>query len=206
MSQPVPPPAVSHTEAHPLTALRDFWQGERVRLRGIEPEDGERFYAMDADSALESMLDYINPPDSLARMRAWTQKQATQEIKDDQILCVIENRSGDLVGLINAHTLDRRVGVFRYGIAIFHQHRRCGYASEAIVIFVRYFFEELRYQKVTVTVHACNPASMQLHERLGFQLEGRLRRMVYTQGQYFDELYYGMTCEEFAERYGRSVW
>jgi RimJ/RimL family protein N-acetyltransferase len=37
---------------------------------------------------------------------------------------------------------------------------------------------------------------------VGFQLEGRIRRMVYMRGQYFDELYFGMTREEFAERYG----
>lgn len=43
---------------------------------------------------------------------------------------------------------------------------------------------------------------MALHKKLGFVLEGRLRRMVFTGGHYYDELIYGMTQEEFAERYG----
>ncbi len=68
--------------------------------------------------------------------------------------------------------------------------------------FLRYFFDELRYQKATVTVYSFNVASIRLHEKLGFQREGQIRRTVYTRGQYFDELFYGMTCEEFAERYG----
>jgi len=55
---------------------------------------------------------------------------------------------------------------------------------------------------VTVEVHANNPASITLHERLGFQLEGRLRRMIYTEGQYYDALCYGMTVEEFAAAHG----
>jgi RimJ/RimL family protein N-acetyltransferase len=46
---------------------------------------------------------------------------------------------------------------------------------------------------------------VRLHEKLGFQLEGRLRRVVYTRGQYYDELYYGMTAEEFAARFGQSA-
>ncbi|MGI8643788.1 MAG: GNAT family N-acetyltransferase, partial [Thermomicrobiales bacterium] len=56
---------------------------------------------------------------------------------------------------------------------------------------------ELRYQKVTVQVYAFNESSIALHEQLGFQREGRLRRLVYTGGQHHDVLMYGLTREEF---------
>ncbi len=62
---------------------------------------------------------------------------------------------------------------------------------------MRYYFEELRYQKVTVPVHSYNTASIHLHERLGFKLEGTHRRMGFTRGAYFDLLWYGMTVDEF---------
>jgi RimJ/RimL family protein N-acetyltransferase len=74
---------------------------------------------------------------------------------------------------------------------------RKGYASEAILLVLRYYFLELGYQKVTATVYSFNTPSISLHERLGFQPEGRVRRTVYTQGQHFDELIFGMTREEF---------
>ncbi len=183
---------------------RNIWQGQRVRLRAIEPEDAEAFYTWNLDSESARFMDFVWPPQSLASVKAWAQKTSTEEVKDDQYACVIENRAGEIVGYINAHTTDRRVGSFRYGVGVRAEQRGHGYAAEAILLFVRYFFEELRYQKVTATVYANNPASIHLHEKLGFQLEGRVRRVIYTQGQYFDELYYGMTCEEFAERYGRS--
>jgi RimJ/RimL family protein N-acetyltransferase len=69
---------------------------------------------------------------------------------------------------------------------------------------LRYFFEELRYQKVTIHVHSDNTPSARLHERLGFQLEGRLRRTVYTRGQHLDELVFGMTVEEFQSAHLRA--
>lgn len=106
------------------------------------------------------------------------------------------------MGIINSHHCDRRVGCFEYGLAIHAEQRRKGYATEAVCLLVRYFFEELRYQKVTVDVFSYNVASIQLHEQLGFQLEGRLRRMLYTNGRYHDKLFYGMTQEEFKKRYG----
>ena len=49
------------------------------------------------------------------------------------------------------------------------------------------------------------PTSIRLHEKLGFQLEGRLRRMIYTNGQFFDELLFGLTAEEFAARYSTGA-
>ena len=62
---------------------------------------------------------------------------------------------------------------------------------------LRYYFEELRYQKVSVAVHGYNEESIALHEKLGFVREGTLRRMVYTNGEYFDVHWYGMTREEW---------
>lgn len=55
----------------------------------------------------------------------------------------------------------------------------------------------LRYQKVTVYIYSFNERSMKIHESLGFQCEGRIRRAVYTNGNYYDEVLYGMTSEEF---------
>ncbi|HMA35504.1 MAG TPA: GNAT family protein, partial [Chloroflexia bacterium] len=59
-------------------------------------------------------------------------------------------------------------------------------------------FDELRYQKLTVHVYSFNTPSLRLFEQLGFQLEGRLRRTIYTAGQYFDECIYGLTAAELA--------
>lgn len=181
---------------------KNFWQGERVRLRGIEPEDAAIFHKWNYDTEMARIVDFLWPPTSLAGTQAWAQKMATQEFKDDMLTSAIEDQEGNLVGSINSHSTNRRTGTFGYGVAIGEEYRGRGYGSEAITLLLRYFFEELRYQKATVTVYAFNTASIALHEKLGFQLEGRVRRMVYTKGQYFDEFFFGMTSEEFAERYG----
>jgi RimJ/RimL family protein N-acetyltransferase len=59
-------------------------------------------------------------------------------------------------------------------------------------------FHELRYQKVNVTIHAFNEGSLALHKKLGFQEEGKLRRMIFAKGEFFDEVILGMTAEEFS--------
>jgi len=51
-----------------------------------------------------------------------------------------------------------------------------------------------------VSSYAFNERSVKLHESPGFQHEGRPRRIIYTGGQFHDEIFMGMTREEFAEK------
>ena len=179
----------------------NFWQGKKIRLRAIEPEDAAIFHEWNLDTRTAGLVDFIRLPQSLAAVKEWTQKQATTRPKNDHFELVIENNEGDLVGIINTHSVDRRVGAFLYGVAVRAEFRRRGYAAEAIVLMIRYMFDELGYQKVNATVYGNNEPSHLLHERLGFVLEGTLRRRVRSEGRLYDELFFGMTDDEFREMY-----
>lgn len=174
-----------------------FWQGHLIRLRAVEPSDWEIFHEWNSDSYAARETYHLPFPRSEEATRRWTEKEALRWPEDDVFRLVIETLAGEIVGTINTHSCDLRNGTFAYGLAIGEEHRRKGYASEAITLVLRFFFQELRYQKATVHVYSFNEASIQLHERLGFQLEGRLRRMIYSQGLHFDELIFGITAEEF---------
>ncbi|MBX2997362.1 MAG: GNAT family N-acetyltransferase [Caldilineaceae bacterium] len=184
----------------------NYWQGERIRLRAVEPEDASIFHAWNRDDpAMSRNLDWVWPPTSIAQQRQWAQAESMKRMENDQLFLVIENQDGDLVGSINTHHCDRRVGNFSYGVAIRPEFRGQGYASEAIRCVMAYFFRELRYQKVTVDVYSFNDASIHLHQKLGFTQEGRLRRTLFTNGAHYDLLIFGMTVEEFEEK-GIGDW
>ena len=175
----------------------DFWKTPLVRLRAIEPEDAGHFIQWNRDSERGRNLDFLWPPTSDASVREYATSQAHRHLEGDAFHWMIEDASGQAVGSIDTHHCDPRNGTFSYGIAIGVEYRGRGCAAAAIRLVLRYYFDELRYQKVTVTVHADNPASIQLHEKLGFQREGVLRRMFYTGGAYVDVIWYGLTAEEF---------
>lgn len=88
-----------------------------------------------------------------------------------------------MVGTINTFACDRRSDTFRYSLAIRSAYRRRGYASGAIRLVLRYYFQELGYQKVNAEVYTFKGPSVELYRRLGFREEGRLRRVVYTNGR-----------------------
>lgn len=181
--------------------MTNRWQGRVVRLRAVDPEDWEAHYHWDQDSEMSGRLDFVWPPTSRARARRWAEETSRQPDDDNLALEIEALEDGALVGHIGVHDSDRRIGSFSYGLAVLPEHQRRGYASEAILLVARYFFQELRYQKVNAQVHSDNTPSLALHEKLGFAREGALRRMVYTGGQFYDLMYFGMTAEEFAARY-----
>lgn len=178
-------------------AASNHWQGERVRLRAVEPADWEAHFVWDQDSDMTRGLYHVPFPRPREATKRWAERAVTAGDEGDNIHLEIESLSGELVGAIATHDCDPRTGTFAYGVAVRAEHQRRGYASDAIRVVLRHYFEELRYQKVTVRVYSFNEASVRLHERLGLRQEGRLRRMVYTQGQFFDVLVFGLTREEF---------
>ncbi len=174
----------------------NLWQGQHVRLRAVESRDWEAFHANDADSDAARPSYLVSLPRSEAATKAWAESESKQPM-GDAMRFAIETLDGVLVGTINTHNCNPRNGTFSYGIAIFRVHWRKGYAREAIRLVLGYYFHELRYQKVTTTVYDFNESSLKLHASMGFVQEGRLRRMGFTEGKYFDEIVVGMTREEF---------
>jgi RimJ/RimL family protein N-acetyltransferase len=179
--------------------------GKLVRLRAIEPEDWETFYAWNQDSEATRGMNLTPFPQSKAAVREWAASTATRLPENDRFFFVIENLDGEIVGSISTHECNPRHGTFGYGLGIRREHYRKGYASEAILLLLRHFFRERRYQKVTAHVYSFNEPSLQLHERLGFQQEGRLRRMFFVDGAAVDDVIFGMTAEEFEETHAASL-
>ncbi len=183
--------------------MSNFWQTERLRLRAVEPDDWSAFFEWNLDSEGARNLYLVPVPKSRAAEQKDTEEAALKKPDKDEFFCFVETLAGEAVGGISTHHCDLRCGTFMYGIFVQPEQQRKGYASEVVRLLLRYMFEERRYQKCTVEVFEYNAGSLALHQSLGFQQEGRLRRMRYTQGQFWDIFCFGITAEEFAARFGK---
>jgi RimJ/RimL family protein N-acetyltransferase len=183
--------------------IANAWTGPKVRLRQVAPSDWKSFHENDQDSEGARLCDALYFPRSEEGTKAWAERTSSMTSEGDNAFLAIETLDGTLVGSISTSGCDTRNGTFKYGVAIFRHHWRKGYASEAILLLLRYYFEELRYRKANAYVYAFNEGSRALHERLGFVQEGILREMIFTKGKPHDEYVYGMTKEEFEKGFGR---
>ena len=179
----------------------NIFEGRLVRLSAISAANWEVYYEWGLNTESDRLLYQIPFPSSRDRVRTWVEEAARSHTPGENFDFQIERLDGEMVGSIGVHHCNLRFGTFMYGLAILPQHQRKGYASEAIRLVLRYYFQERRYQKANTEVYSFNEPSIRLHEKLGFVQEGRLRRTVFTQGRYFDRLQYGMTREEFEARW-----
>lgn len=206
------------------------WQTDTLRLRGIETSDAEALQAIYNDMDLMHVYSNPTFPSSLAYRENWVTEQAKRSPHEDQFIFILEplpqsiespvqnkgfkplvdeetggglaeTPAGKIAGVLNTFNADPRVGNFYYGIAVLPEYRGRGFAKSAIGMVLGYYFEDMRYQKCTIGIHSDNAASIRLHEQLGFKLEARLRRMFFLNGQYLDRLVYGLTVEEYREKF-----
>jgi RimJ/RimL family protein N-acetyltransferase len=139
--------------------------GRKVRLREIDPADHHRLVRFDRDAA--------RVPRG-GRYQHWAAHRANAGEIDDNAQFAIETlHSQMLVGSMWTVRTDPHARRFSYGIGIGPQHRRCGYASDAITALLAHMFEERRYRTCEVGIHGSNVASRTLHGRLGFREDGR---------------------------------
>ena len=175
-----------------------FWQGEQVRLRPLRIEDAEQSFVNSLDSPSRQLLQLgVELPTSVEILRSSLEKYVGCKDADGVIVFVIENHEGVNVGGISLHSRDQKNGTFSFGIVIDREHRGRGYAEDAVRILLRYGFWERRYQKCNSACVHTNEASIRLHNKLGFVEEGRRRRQVFFNGEYHDDVLFGLTREEF---------
>lgn len=75
-----------------------------------------------------------------------------------------------------------------------------GYAPEALVVVMRFAFEELRLHRVQAAIVPRNSASLRVVEKLGIRNEGLARRYIEINGEWEDHYRFAMTAEEWLER------
>ncbi|MFK0194426.1 GNAT family N-acetyltransferase [Kitasatospora sp. NPDC090308] len=185
--------------------MTSCWTGRRVRLRAVEPEGGPLPARLSAQE--ERLGDALDPPRSAEGRTALAGEKAAADPTAGTHRLIIESlpdggAAGTAVGTIAVHRADSRSGLFEYGTTVGAEHRRRGYATEAVRLVLRHRFEERRHHKATARVFARNAPSPALQRRLGLVEEGRLGRHFFVAGEHRDVVLFALFAEQFFARHG----
>lgn len=176
-----------------------MFEGKKIKLTAITEKHSEYFYHMFNDMELQRNADFIKNPTSIEQVMKTIEE--IQNANEFDFWFVIEDLEGNIVGDIDINDPEIRHGTFKYGISILPEYRGNGYAKEAILIELNYYFNELRFNKANAEIHAFNKISKKLNESIGFKKEGEIREAIYVNGAYYNEYVYGITKKEFNEKY-----
>ena len=149
-----------------------FIKGKNISLRATEPKDLDTLYRWENDIELWHVSDTVIPFSKFI-LKEYIQ-EATRDIFDAKQLRLIIAKNEDesaagAIDLFEYHPLHRRAGV---GLLIQTNHRRKGYAAEALELIKHYAFNTLMLHQLYCHIGESNQKSIDLFTKPGFEITG----------------------------------
>jgi len=139
-------------------------QGPRVKVR--------KFTRQDLDKRCK-WLPYEDPLYRHHNIYLFTKGMADRWYKTwvngrARISFAIEDEKGRMMGQISLREIDRRKGVARLGISLAQDAVGKGYGTEALRVFLEYYFGEMGFRRMVLDVAQYNKRAIRCYEKLGF--------------------------------------
>jgi len=162
-----------------LIDLPDELIGNLVIVRPWEEEDSDDLWdAIDnSREHLEAWMPWVdryrNPDNALEHTR---RSRARWLMREDLSVAIVERATGRIVGGSGLHRIDWKYRLFEIGYWVRRESEGRGYATETVQLLTRLAFDLLDANRVELRIDARNIRSLRVAERVGFVLEGTLRR------------------------------
>lgn len=166
-----------------------------IQLEPLTLDAAERMFRWISDPAVRLNMGVRAEP-SLEFTRRW--------IRDSQADTSVRARGitvgGAHVGNVVLDRIDRLIGTARLSVYIGETDmRQRGIGTAGIRLAIRQGFAELPLQKIWLVVVMHNVAAVRAYSRVGFRIEGTLRREFWFGGELQDCHYMGLLREEFID-------
>ncbi len=173
-------------------------RGDRVVLRPLERGDLARCVAWFNDRDVTYFLGRDGPL-TLDEEGRWF---ANYKAKTDELIFAI-TIDGHHIGNVGLHVIDRTNRRADLGILIGEKSLWSrGFGTDTLRAVLRYAFDELRLNKVSLDVIHYNDRAIRLYERLGFVREGVKREDLLKRGRFVDVIRMSVLAREFATARG----
>lgn len=132
-----------------------------------------------------------------------TDEEVLQQFRERSVLTtehaysVLRLADDQVVGLVRYFDLNSRNRSAEIGYLIGPEFHGQGYSHEAVGLLMEHLFNEMRLNKVYAQTAEFNNRSLKLLTRLGFKVDGRLRKHHELSGVLYDDLLLSILAEEY---------
>lgn len=172
----------------------------RIYLRALEPEDYKTSVTWRNDPDIQNMIGGHKYFVSSEIESQWVENSIHS--KDKMVLAVCLREDGRYIGNVMLQNIDwiNRTGRVPVMIGDKNEWNK-GYATEARMMMLKFAFEERGLHRIDAYILENNISSIKLHEKCGFKVEGMLRKSVFKNGQYYNQVVMGLLKEDFDTAY-----
>ena len=166
--------------------------GESIYLRLVEPADcREEYLKWLLEPEVHRFLETRWAEQTEASIRSFV--ASMRSTSENYLFAIVHLEKEEHVGNIKVGPIN---GQHRFADVSYFIGRRDmwgrGIASEAIALATRFGFERVGLHRMQAVVEPENAASAKALERAGYSLEGRLREKLFRDGEWRDQLVYGI--------------
>ncbi|NEU04296.1 GNAT family N-acetyltransferase [Clostridium senegalense] len=172
-------------------------KGKNINLRPMTAEDLELFYMW--NTTQEHMGLYMNA--ELIYKDLFIEEMKKVLRTNSPFYMIIEDKEGMPIGVIDYfNSISSKVSI-DFGILIaVSSNRGKGIGSEAISILINYLFNTKSIMRIQFMTRSDNESMNFLGKKLGFKLEGTLRKYSFDYGEYRDLNLFGITRDDWCKK------
>lgn len=168
----------------------------RVYLRALEPEDYKTSILWRNDDEINNMLGGMKRYVSEAYEAKWVNDAIFHSNDVRLAVCLKEN---DLyIGNVYMTDIDEHNQSCVSHILIGNKkYWSKGLASEAYQLALEYMFKERNMHRIMAVILENNKASLKMHQKVGYQIEGLMRNSIYKNGQWQNQYILSILKNEY---------
>ncbi len=162
-----------------LLELPERIKGERIYLRSRLPGDGPVVHAaiMASMEALQPYMEWASPNQTVEESEIFARKMYAKYIaREDMVYSIYRKEDDVFLGSTGYHRINWAIGRFEIGYWGDTRYGGQGYITEAAALLTSFAFDTFRANRIEIRCDRDNIASRKIPERLGYQLEGILRK------------------------------
>lgn len=174
---------------------KPFFEGRKVVLRAMEPEDLDTLYQIENDTTLWAH-GISNVPYSRYALRKFINESLNDIYADHQLRLIVElKETREIAGCIDLFDYSVRHHRAEIGLVIRKPFQRRGLGREALGLLLRYAFSFLRLHQVYAYVASENTPAASLFEQAGFERSAVLKDWIQEAGEYKSVVLYTL-CQD----------
>lgn len=171
-------------------------KGKNVYLREIQENDLGILNELMNDFEIAKNIVGWSKPVTMNEQTEWY-----KELKNDSSVryaITEKNDTTKAIGTAIISRIDWKNRDCSIDIKLLKAFQGNGYGTEIIKILIKYIFEELNMNRISVSIIDYNIASQKIFEKNGFLKEGEKRKSIYRNGKYNSLYLYSILKEEYS--------
>jgi len=177
-----------------------FLEGKKIVLRPLSEDDiNERYLSWVNNREITRYMETGIYPTTLKELQSFYKKIANS--KSDIMFAILNKRNMLHIGNIKLGSINWVHRFADLGIMIGEKKfQGRGYGQEACRLVLEYAFKRLNLNKIILGVYGDHKLAITVYQKVGFRIEGRIKNLLYKDGEYCDKVIMGIAREEFLKR------